>query len=63
MTTLQSGFRIGTYQILSPLGAGGMGQVYRALDVKLERQVALKVLPEKFASDAERLSRGNRSAV
>jgi serine/threonine protein kinase len=62
MTTLQSGFRIGTYQILSPLGAGGMGQVYRARDVKLERQVALKVLPEKFASDAERISRFQREA-
>jgi eukaryotic-like serine/threonine-protein kinase len=62
MTTLQSGFRIGTYQILAPLGTGGMGQVYRARDVKLERQVALKVLPEKFASDAERISRFQREA-
>ena len=48
---LSPGTRLGRYEILSPLGAGGMGEVYRAKDTKLKRQVALKVLPEAFARD------------
>ena len=54
---LTSGKRIGAYQILAPLGAGGMGEVYRATDTKLGRDVALKVLPETLAHDAEWLAR------
>ena len=56
------GSRIGAYDVLSPLGAGGMGEVYRARDTRLNREVALKVLPEAFAADPERLARFEREA-
>jgi serine/threonine protein kinase len=56
------GRRIGAYQILSLLGAGGMGEVYRAKDTKLKREVALKVLPDAFANDPERMARFQREA-
>jgi len=59
---LTSGNRLGPYEILSPLGAGGMGEVYRARDTKLGREVALKVLPAEFAQDADRMARFQREA-
>src|SRR5271169_5758102 len=59
---LATGTRLGPYEILSPLGAGGMGEVYRARDAKLGRDVALKVLPEAFARDGERMARFQREA-
>jgi serine/threonine protein kinase len=59
---LTAGARLGPYEILSALGAGGMGEVYRATDTNLGRQVAIKVLPDAFAADAERLSRFEREA-
>jgi serine/threonine-protein kinase len=59
---LQSGSQIGVYQIVAPLGAGGMGEVYRARDTRLNRQVALKVLPETIARDHERVARFTREA-
>ncbi|MGH9443962.1 MAG: protein kinase domain-containing protein, partial [Thermoanaerobaculia bacterium] len=55
--SLVSGTRLGLYEILSPLGAGGMGEVYRARDSKLKREVAIKVLPEALGQDPERLAR------
>ncbi len=60
--SLASGSRLGPYDVVSPLGAGGMGEVYRARDSKLNRDVAIKVLPEAFASDADRLARFTREA-
>jgi Tol biopolymer transport system component len=60
--SLSAGTRLGPYEILSALGVGGMGEVYRARDAKLNRDVALKVLPESFISDAERLARFRREA-
>jgi Tol biopolymer transport system component len=59
---LQPNRRLGPYEILSPLGAGGMGEVYRARDTRLNRDVALKVIPEVFAADADRMSRFEREA-
>ena len=59
---LASGTQLGPYEIVAPLGAGGMGEVYRARDTKLDRDVAVKVLPEAFARDAERVARFQREA-
>jgi Tol biopolymer transport system component len=59
---LSSGTRLGPYEILSALGAGGMGEVYRARDTKLNRDVALKVLPPAFTADADRVARFEREA-
>src|SRR4029077_7810040 len=60
--SLQSGTRLGTYEVLSLLGTGGMGEVYRARDLELRRDVAIKVLPESLSSDAVRLERLRREA-
>ena len=56
------GTRLGVYDITAPIGAGGMGQVFRARDTKLDRDVAIKILPEAFAHDADRLARFQREA-
>src|SRR5829696_2439561 len=60
--SLVTGTRLGAYEILAPIGAGGMGEVFRARDTKLNRDVAIKVLPAVFATDAERLARFTREA-
>jgi eukaryotic-like serine/threonine-protein kinase len=60
--SLLPGTRLGAYEIHSALGAGGMGEVYRARDVQLNRDVAIKILPQLFVVDAERLSRFTREA-
>src|SRR5215469_11422134 len=60
--SLSVGSRLGQYEILSALGAGGMGEVYRARDTKLGRDVALKVLPDSLGHDLERLARFEREA-
>src|SRR5437870_4357176 len=56
------GQRLGTYEIVSLLGKGGMGEVYRAHDAKLKREVAIKTLPDEFSRDPERVSRFQREA-
>ena len=60
--SLRAGDRLGSYQIVGLLGAGGMGEVYRAKDTNLDRDVAIKVLPESFALDADRVARFAREA-
>ena len=60
--TLTTDKRLGPYEILSPLGAGGMGEVWRARDTRLDREVAIKVLPASFAQDGDRLRRFDQEA-
>ena len=60
--TIAAGTRLGPYEILSLLGAGGMGEVWRARDPRLNREVAVKVLPEEFFEDEERRARFGREA-
>ena len=60
--TLASGTQLGRYEIRSQIGAGGMGEVYRARDEKLNRDVAIKILPEALAQDSDRLARFKREA-
>src|ERR1700757_3184531 len=59
---ISTGSRLGSYELLAQIGAGGMGEVYQAHDTKLGRDVAIKVLPEAFAHDPDRLSRFQREA-
>src|SRR3954453_203779 len=59
---MRIGATIGAYQVIAKLGEGGMGEVYRARDSKLNREVALKVLPDSFANDPDRLARFTREA-
>lgn len=59
---LELGTKLGPYEVTAPIGAGGMGEVYRARDIKLNRDVALKVLPDAFVTDPERLARFQREA-
>src|SRR5689334_20925147 len=59
---MSAGTRLGPYEIVGPLGAGGMGEVYRAHDSRLGRDVAIKVLPEAVSADAERLARFEQEA-
>ncbi len=59
---METGTKLGHYEILSLLGKGGMGEVWRARDTKLGREVAIKTLPEEFAKDADRLARFEREA-
>ena len=61
--TRQTGTQLGAYEILSPLGAGGMGEVYRARDTRLNREVAIKALSADFANDADRLRRFEQEAL
>ena len=60
--SLAAGARLGPYEVTAAIGAGGMGEVYRARDTKLNRDVALKILPATFASDPDRLARFHREA-
>ena len=60
--TLGAGTKLGSYEIVAPLGAGGMGEVYRARDTRLDRGVAIKILPAALATDSNRLSRFEQEA-
>src|ERR671910_481947 len=60
--SLAAGHRLGPYEIIGAIGAGGMGEVYRARDTRLHREVAIKILPGAVASDSERLARFRREA-
>ncbi|HWC97633.1 MAG TPA: protein kinase, partial [Candidatus Sulfopaludibacter sp.] len=60
--SLSFGVTLGQYKIVAPIGAGGMGEVYRALDTRLDREVAIKVLPAALAGDPDRMARFEREA-
>src|ERR687891_223831 len=60
--SVPNGTRLGPYEVVAPLGAGGMGEVYRATDSRLKRQVAIKILPAALAADPDRLARFQREA-
>ena len=60
--TIEPGLKLGPYEVLAPLGAGGIGEVYKALDTRLDRSVALKVLPSELARDPSRRARFEREA-
>src|SRR5712692_3077343 len=60
--TISAGSRLGPYEVLAPLGTGGMGEVYRARDSRLGREVAIKVLPASFSADPDRLRRFEQEA-
>jgi serine/threonine protein kinase len=60
--SLPEGSRLGAYEVVALIGAGGMGEVYRARDTKLDREVAIKILPDAFACDPERVARFEREA-
>src|SRR5580658_10210740 len=60
--TLTSGTKLGPYEVVAPAGAGGMGEVYRARDARLNREVAVKILPAEFARDPERMRRFQQEA-
>src|SRR5437870_3060773 len=60
--SVSPGSRLGPYEVLAQLGAGGMGEVYRAKDTKLGREVALKILPPVFTADPDRIARFRREA-
>src|SRR5712692_10365881 len=62
MTTIAIGMQLGSHQITALLGRGGMGEVYRARDTKLRREVAIKILPDEFSRDPDRVSRFQREA-
>ena len=59
---LSTGTRLGAYEVIGVLGAGGMGEVYRARDTKLRRDVAIKILPRSFTNDPDRMARFEREA-
>jgi Serine/threonine protein kinase len=59
---ISPGSRLGPYEIVAPIGAGGMGEVYRARDERLKRDVAIKVLPASYSQDADRLRRFEQEA-
>ena len=61
--SLSAGTRLGPYEVTAQIGVGGMGEVYRATDTKLKRQVAIKVLPASLAADPDRLARFQREAT
>src|SRR5579864_7456208 len=60
--TLSAGDRLGPYEIVMPIGAGGMGEVYKARDTRLDREVAIKVLPDRLSQDPQALARFEREA-
>src|ERR671913_224642 len=60
--SIAAGTRLGPYEVVSPLGSGGMGEVYRARDTRLGREVAIKVLPDHFSTDSDRTARFRREA-
>ena len=60
---VEPGTRLGNYEVLAALGSGGIGEVYKARDLKLGRAVAIKVLPQKMASDSSRLRRFEQEAI